>query len=163
MQGYGPNWFRKDVGAISDTKHILSSTDRYNFQFVNLASGSDLGVGNDLASCTFDVSYSNPFQLSGRTVRLIDTPGFDDTSRSDSDILKLIAHHLSATSVVSSSRGFHLLTVFICILGTRTERYSAVLYICTGFPTPELGVSQKETFLSFESSAAMTAPKMWLS
>ena len=35
------------------------------------------------------------FELDGRLVTLIDTPGFDDTSKSDSDILRMIAAFLA--------------------------------------------------------------------
>jgi predicted GTPase len=33
--------------------------------------------------------------LKGRPVTLIDTPGFDDTTKSDSDILRMIAAFLA--------------------------------------------------------------------
>jgi predicted GTPase len=38
-----------------------------------------------------------PFEFDGRRVVLIDTPGFDDTNKSDTDILRMIAHYLAAT------------------------------------------------------------------
>ena len=66
----------------------------YSFQFVNLASNSNLKVGNDLDSCTSQISCSNTFELLGRTVQLIDTPGFDDSSVSDTQILRRIALYL---------------------------------------------------------------------
>ncbi|KAH0832406.1 hypothetical protein J3R83DRAFT_13442 [Lanmaoa asiatica] len=37
------------------------------------------------------------FFLDGRTVTLIDTPGFDDTTRSDTDILKSITDYLAGS------------------------------------------------------------------
>ena len=40
---------------------------------------------------------SPPFVLDGRHVTLIDTPGFDDTARSDTEILKQISAFLSET------------------------------------------------------------------
>ena len=49
-----------------------------------------------LESCTADVRVAEEFALDGRTVTLIDTPGFDDTTKSDTDILKLIAFFLAA-------------------------------------------------------------------
>lgn len=61
------------------------------YQFINCASGSELPVGKGLESCTVDVRTSKPFLLNGRIVTLIDTPGFDDTTRSDTDILSSIA------------------------------------------------------------------------
>ena len=49
-----------------------------------------------LASCTASVQLADKFILEGRTVALIDTPGFDDTSKSDTEILKMIAFFLAA-------------------------------------------------------------------
>ena len=66
-------------------------------QFINIASGSQLRVGVGLASCTTEVQLSNEFIIDGRRVILIDTPGFDDTSVSDAEILNRIAVFLAAT------------------------------------------------------------------
>ena len=46
-------------------------------------------------SCTAEVQLANKFILDGRSVTLIDTPGFDDTVLSDSDILEMIAAFLA--------------------------------------------------------------------
>ena len=51
----------------------------------------------ELESCTAEVQVANEFTLDGRVVALIDTPGFDDASMSDTDILKMIAFFLAAT------------------------------------------------------------------
>jgi hypothetical protein len=64
-------------------------------QFINLVSGSNLKVGSGLESCTQTVQSSTPFRLDNCSVTLIDTPGFDDTLRSDTDVLKTIAAFLS--------------------------------------------------------------------
>jgi hypothetical protein len=66
-------------------------------QFINVGSGSNLRIGTNLESCTAEVQLSNDFTLDGRRVLLVDTPGFDDTHRSDTDILKLIAAFLETT------------------------------------------------------------------
>jgi hypothetical protein len=66
-------------------------------QFINLVSGSNLDVGNGLASCTNAVKPGNPFNLDGRRVILVDTPGFDDTTRSDIDVLNTIALFLATS------------------------------------------------------------------
>ncbi|KAH8074811.1 P-loop containing nucleoside triphosphate hydrolase protein [Cristinia sonorae] len=76
---------------------VMGATGTGKSTFINLASGASLGVGNGLKSCTSDVGYSHEFVLFGRRIVLIDTPGFDDTTKSDTDILKLIALHLSST------------------------------------------------------------------
>lgn len=65
------------------------------WQFINLISGSDLRVGGGLESCTSSVQMAQVFELDGRSVTLIDTPGFDDTSKSDSEILRMIAAFLA--------------------------------------------------------------------
>ena len=51
----------------------------------------------ELESCTAEVQVTDKFNLDGRAVALIDTPGFDDTSKSDTEILKLIALFLATT------------------------------------------------------------------
>ena len=66
-------------------------------QFINLVSGSNLRIATGLESCTVEVQLANEFILGGRTVTLIDTPGFDDTTKSDTDILKMIAGYLAAS------------------------------------------------------------------
>jgi len=58
---------------------------------VNTASKSRLKVGEDLGSCTSEIQESREFILDGRRVVLIDIPGFDDTHKSDTDVLKSIA------------------------------------------------------------------------
>lgn len=62
--------------------------------FINLASGSNLRVGPGLDSCTETVQTSKPFDLNGRRAILVDTPGFDDTSKSDGDVLREITRYL---------------------------------------------------------------------
>ncbi len=68
-------------------------------KFINMISGSQLAVGYGLKSCTAGVERSKSFELFGRRVTLIDTPGFDDTTISDTDVLKMIALYMSTTSV----------------------------------------------------------------
>ena len=63
-------------------------------QFINLVSGSNLRVGDQLESCTAEVEVSMPFEVDGQLVELIDTPGFDNTTMSDADILNMIAVYL---------------------------------------------------------------------
>lgn len=49
-----------------------------------------------LESCTAEVRVADEFTLDGRMVTLFDTPGFDGTTQSDTDILKMIAFFLAA-------------------------------------------------------------------
>jgi len=76
---------------------VMGATGTGKSTFVNLASGSQLPVGTGLLSCTSSVQTAGPFQLFGREVILIDTPGFDDSTRGDMDILRSIASYLEAT------------------------------------------------------------------
>ena len=73
---------------MSTTK---SSPDCY--QFINLAGGSELPS----EPCTTEIQPSDEFTLDRRTVTLIDTPGFDNSSTTDTDILRKIGPFLSAT------------------------------------------------------------------
>ena len=50
-----------------------------------------------LESCTAEVQLSDEFPLDDSRVVLIDTPGFDDTSKSDTEILQIIAAFLTTT------------------------------------------------------------------
>ncbi|KAK1757755.1 hypothetical protein QBC47DRAFT_400088 [Echria macrotheca] len=47
-------------------------------------------VGDDIKSCTTSISIHATF-LDGLNIYLIDTPGFDDTTRPDTEILREIA------------------------------------------------------------------------
>ena len=62
--------------------------------FISRCVGEDVGIGHGLHSYTQDVAIHS-FTRHGRTVRLIDTPGFDDTSRTDVVVLNNIAFWLS--------------------------------------------------------------------
>ncbi|KAH8092659.1 P-loop containing nucleoside triphosphate hydrolase protein [Cristinia sonorae] len=76
---------------------VMGATGAGKSTFINLASGSQLKVGYGLESCTSDVEVSTSLVLNGRLVTLIDTPGFDDTVKSEAEILRLIADFLAAT------------------------------------------------------------------
>jgi predicted GTPase len=64
---------------------------RQILQFINEVSGSDLVVSDDLESCTADVQTSSLFIVCDRQLKMIDTPGFDDTNKTDAQILSEIA------------------------------------------------------------------------
>ncbi|PVF93008.1 hypothetical protein CPB86DRAFT_877474 [Serendipita vermifera] len=96
--------------------------------FINLASGSNLKVGSGLRSCTTPVTPTAPFFLGGRQVVLLDTPGFDDTNKSDIDVLEEIASYMSQT--YKRGRLFDGILYFYSIdgriLGGPTSRYVKV-------------------------------------
>jgi predicted GTPase len=56
-------------------------------------------VGIDLHSCTSEIQLSKPFILDGRRVVLIDTPGFNDTTKGDFEILRIITAFLEKAYV----------------------------------------------------------------
>ncbi|CAL1717187.1 unnamed protein product [Somion occarium] len=74
---------------------VMGATGAGKSSFINLVSGSDLEVGTGLRSCTRGVDISSPFTIGGRTATLIDTPGFDDTNLSDTEVLTIISLFLS--------------------------------------------------------------------
>ncbi|KAJ7364254.1 P-loop containing nucleoside triphosphate hydrolase protein [Mycena albidolilacea] len=78
------------------TVAVMGPTGSGKTSFINIVSGSNLRVGKSLQSCTSTVQVAPPFQLGDRWVTLIDTPGFDDTTRSDTEILTQIAAFLAA-------------------------------------------------------------------
>ncbi|KAG0013604.1 hypothetical protein BGZ80_010968 [Entomortierella chlamydospora] len=61
---------------------------------VQALSGKNVRVGHDLSSCTQDIRAVE-CAISGNAITLVDTPGFDDTSRSDTEILENIATWLA--------------------------------------------------------------------
>lgn len=68
-------------------------------QFIHQATGADTGIGHDLESCTSEIGMIKmPFL--GHNIVFVDTPGFDDTKKSDSDILKMISDWLEKTYVI---------------------------------------------------------------
>ncbi|KAF9259859.1 hypothetical protein L218DRAFT_947309 [Marasmius fiardii PR-910] len=73
---------------------LVGGTGTGKTTFINVASGGNFSVGNGLQSCTRDVAEAPPFLLDDRKVILVDTPGLDDTTRSDGDILSDIANYL---------------------------------------------------------------------
>ncbi|CAE6491266.1 unnamed protein product [Rhizoctonia solani] len=75
---------------------LFGATGVGKSSFANDASGGDLGVGRGLGSCTKVVQKSPTFRIDGRSVVLLDTPGFDDEEISDVGTLKQIAGYLSA-------------------------------------------------------------------
>ncbi|KAI0080954.1 hypothetical protein K474DRAFT_1572730, partial [Panus rudis PR-1116 ss-1] len=76
---------------------VMGATGSGKSTFINLVSGSKLQVGDGLESCTSDVQVAKPFALDGKIVTLIDTPGFDDTVKTEAEILRYIADFLATT------------------------------------------------------------------
>lgn len=76
-----------------------------------MGDGRKVKVGDQLASCTFDLQsivIENQIQCQGvsfmnlnddNRIVVVDTPGFDDTTASDFEILKRIARWLEESCV----------------------------------------------------------------
>ena len=68
-------------------------------KFISQATGIDAGVGHDLESHTSEIGIIKMW-FPGYSVVFVDTPGFDDVKKSDSDIFKMISNWLKITYVV---------------------------------------------------------------
>ncbi|KAI9787690.1 MAG: hypothetical protein M1839_000221 [Geoglossum umbratile] len=76
---------------------VIGVTGAGKTTFISKATGrSDLVIGHGVEACTQDI-LPVTVEIEGRKVTLIDTPGFDDTYKSDADILQLIANYLATT------------------------------------------------------------------
>ncbi|PVF93006.1 hypothetical protein CPB86DRAFT_687764, partial [Serendipita vermifera] len=73
---------------------VMGPTGTGKSTFINLASGSTQETNTGLRSCTTKVEATKPFLVNGRQVVLLDTPGFNDTSKGDIDILEEIADYM---------------------------------------------------------------------
>ncbi|GAB1318340.1 hypothetical protein MFIFM68171_08550 [Madurella fahalii] len=68
---------------------LLGVTGAGKSTFASIASDTALEIGHGVDPCT-QHPQAVPFQLNGRKIVLIDTPGFDDDKRSDVQILEAI-------------------------------------------------------------------------
>jgi len=82
---------------------IVGMTGAGKTTFASIASGQDLKIGHGNDPCTED-PQAILFELDGRTVALIDTPGFDDTARSDMEILADLGKWLVTQGFVKNQR-----------------------------------------------------------
>lgn len=73
---------------------VIGLTGSGKSTFINIASDSTLLTSESLDSCTRRVQEAPKFDFEGRRICLIDTPGFDDTDRSEVEILKSIKDFL---------------------------------------------------------------------
>jgi len=112
---------------------VMGATGSGKSTFINLISGSNLEVSEGLKSCTINVDLGSAFNLDGYRVTLIDTPGFDDTTRSDTDVLNAIALFLAATyeqgSKLAGVLYFHRISDFR-MGGTSTKNFKMFRKLC---------------------------------
>ncbi|KAI8961907.1 P-loop containing nucleoside triphosphate hydrolase protein [Daldinia sp. FL1419] len=76
---------------------IMGMTGTGKTTFINKMTGGDLETSNSLNSCTKMIEAAT-VKMEDQEICLIDSPGFDDTTLSDSDILKEIAGYLQELS-----------------------------------------------------------------
>jgi myosin heavy subunit len=70
---------------------IMGVTGSGKSQLIRLCSKSEsVKIGHNLRSCTQDVK-EHTFMYRGKRIHLIDTPGFDDTTRTDREVLDEVA------------------------------------------------------------------------
>ncbi|PON28999.1 hypothetical protein TGAM01_v202107 [Trichoderma gamsii] len=84
--------FSEDAVVIA----LMGGTGAGKSTFISLLTDEDVGIGHNLQSCTTEVGVYNFNYKDRHTVYLLDTPGFDDTNRPDSEILQEIAFYLAA-------------------------------------------------------------------
>jgi len=120
---------------------VMGKTGTGKTSFVNAVTGKGLTVGHGLEACEYSLSTAFPFMcladplsngtvgtqdiqtasttINGREVQLIDTPGFDDTHRSDTDILSTIANWVQQTN--NECKHLSGIVYFHRIVDTRME------------------------------------------
>ncbi|KAI0549267.1 hypothetical protein F4679DRAFT_547365 [Xylaria curta] len=76
---------------------VLGVTGAGKSTFVSQCSGQQAEIGDSLESCTKEVECFTFMYSSDIRVHLVDSPGFDDTHKSDSDILKDIANWMASS------------------------------------------------------------------
>ncbi|KAH9829192.1 P-loop containing nucleoside triphosphate hydrolase protein [Rhodofomes roseus] len=74
---------------------VMGPTGTGKSTFINSVSGSKMRIGTGLQSETAAVERTEPFQVGSQRVVLVDTPGFDDTMKSDRDVLTVINDYLA--------------------------------------------------------------------
>ncbi|KAJ0425450.1 WD40-repeat-containing domain protein [Aspergillus carlsbadensis] len=84
---------------MSDTMYIavMGATGSGKSSFISLLTDQKPAIGHTLESCTEEVAVYESDILKGRILYLIDTPGFDDTNRSDTEVLRELAGWLTST------------------------------------------------------------------
>ncbi|MCJ1314185.1 hypothetical protein MMC25_007865 [Agyrium rufum] len=76
---------------------VMGLTGTGKSTFIELLTKSGLKIGHSLKSCTAEVGIHPFIYRDGRTIYLIDTPGFDDTHKTDTQVLQDLAYFFGAT------------------------------------------------------------------
>ncbi|KAF2131053.1 hypothetical protein P153DRAFT_287352 [Dothidotthia symphoricarpi CBS 119687] len=76
---------------------VMGVTGAGKSTFIKWASGNaEIEIGHDLESCTSEIT-AYTFHLNGYNINLVDTPGFNDTHKSETEVLQDIAAWLKST------------------------------------------------------------------
>ncbi|ORZ12598.1 P-loop containing nucleoside triphosphate hydrolase protein, partial [Lobosporangium transversale] len=73
---------------------VMGMTGAGKSYLIRDISGQDVEVGDDLESCTQNIEPIT-CEIDGELVTILDTPGFDDTKRSDTQVLTDVAEYLA--------------------------------------------------------------------
>ena len=73
----------------------MGTTGTGKSTFISLCSGQKVEIGHDLEACTSRVQVYTYDHSPSIRIHLVDTPGFDDTNRSDTEVLREIAAWLT--------------------------------------------------------------------
>lgn len=81
---------------------IMGPTGSGKSSFIGTATRSDVGVGHALQSCTTEINmvkldFVDSFERTDFDIVFVDTPGFDDTNKTDVEILEMLADWLTKT------------------------------------------------------------------
>ncbi|KAI1439730.1 P-loop containing nucleoside triphosphate hydrolase protein [Annulohypoxylon stygium] len=76
---------------------VMGVTGAGKSTFINHCTEKRVEIGHDLQACTQKVETHKCSLFPNRNVFLVDTPGFDDTNRTDKEVLKEIASWLGMT------------------------------------------------------------------
>ncbi|KAI0404434.1 P-loop containing nucleoside triphosphate hydrolase protein [Xylaria palmicola] len=90
---------RQAPGANDIVVALMGMTGSGKSTLVSLCTDQQVEIGHELHSCTQDVrthSFRHPNLPSG-WIHLVDTPGFDDTHKSDTEVLRTLAAWLTET------------------------------------------------------------------
>ena len=111
-------------------------------QFIQKATDRSWNVGHSLQSQTSEVKAIRVHFSDGISLVLVDTPGFDDTNKSDLDILKIIARWFEDVYVHRCRLYHHIFNTFTVI--GMISRF-LVFYTCTESQTIEWAERHKKT------------------
>ncbi|KAJ8689314.1 hypothetical protein PTI98_013347 [Pleurotus ostreatus] len=78
---------------------VMGPTGAGKSSFINTATGNKTGVGHELESYTSSIQIIKfrSLEISMQDIIFVDTPGFDDTHKSDIEILTMVADWLKIT------------------------------------------------------------------